>query len=172
MTQLIARYFLPVFLSLLIGFWSFGLRAEDVTGDNLQVELVELRQRKIDFKKDQTRLSEREILSSDERADLRKMLKAREAEAALEERHRQNYVRTLPKYDDNDAVKREAIEQKLQDRDEEAQIVREKKYARAMNARERIISQAHLEIDESKEYDLHIPKKEDHAKARTPHLKK
>ena len=163
---------LPIAVVVLLCWCSVELRADEMSGDNLQEELSNLRQRKIDFKKDREALSEYDGLSSEKRSDLKGLLKHREIEEIKEEKHRQAYVRSQPKEDDTDAVKRESIEQKLQDRADEAQVAREKKYALIMTRRDQIISQAHLELDENREYDLHVPKKEDHAKARTPHHKK
>ncbi len=140
--------------------------------DGLREELANLRQRKIDFKKDRVYLSEDEPLNRDEKVDLKKILKKRERDQVFKDKVRAQYVRTSTKEDGLDAIQREAIEQKMQDRAEEKQDERERKFARIENRREQIVEQAHLEINGSEEYDIHIPKKENHAKARTPKAKK
>ena len=130
----------------------------------ISVELVKLKQRSIDFKKDQVLLSERDHFSSEEKSDLKSILKQRETEAADFEKQRLNYVRTQDKVVILDAVKREAIEDKFQEEKNLAQVKREKRFAQARARRERIISHANLNIDENKEYDLRIPLKRSRSK--------
>ena len=130
----------------------------------ISVELVRLKQRSIDFKKDQVLLSERDHLSSEEKSDLKSILKQRESEAADFEKQRLNYVRTQDQIGMMDAVKRESIEDKLQEEKDLAQLKREKRFAQVRARRERIVAQANLKIDENKEYDLHIPLKRSRSK--------
>ncbi len=160
------KMFLRIFVILVC---LFQLNA---SADNLQHELSQLRQRKADFKRDRAFMLEAPPLSKSERSDLKAVLKKRELDIVREEKLRKKYVQSVKKNDENEAEKRELIEQKIQERDDEKQLAREKKFARAEHEKNRIIKNSGLEIDGSSEYGIHIPKKEDHAKARSGLSKK
>lgn len=141
--------------------------ADEMSSEQLNEYLANMRTRKEDFKHDQIYMMEREHLSKEEQSDLKKLLRVRESEAAQFEKERQSFLKTQAKIADLDAVKREVIEDKFQEHMEEEQNKREKKYIQQMNSRDHLISQAHLEIAGKLEYDIHIPNKKDHAKPRT-----
>lgn len=148
------------------------LVAASTQAADLAQELASLKQRKKDFEKDRVYMSEDPPLTRNEKVDLHKLLKERDKDLLNEKKIQDRYAQNREKHEGPDAFQREVIEQKIQDRDDERQVEKEKKFARIEERREQIVQQAHLEINGSQEYDIHIPKKENRAKARKPRSKK
>ena len=153
-----------IFISLIfitsVQAWAQDSQVLGMSERDIDREIVELRQRKLDFQK------HLQASLSDPSAQIRVLKKEQLLQQQEAEKARVKFVHEQKKVTEPDAEEREKIEAGLQEKLDALNDKNTKAYNKLRERREKRLSAAHVEIDENLEYDIQIPIKANRAKSK------